>query len=262
MQGSLQLPHYRGMQVIVMRMHNLQDYIETQVHGNLPAHPCSICTWWSDSAEGLHFSAFHFAVAHSPKFLSPSLSLPLFLPAHFTARHVHDIFAAALISALINIFLALITISLPYFRRSSSSSVSAQCSTTFRNLPILTMSGSFSPEDCENAKHYNLLALVQSTNAASSDELCYSYFEAIIKEEVVPEVVPEMTLTMRKKVAQFEKLLPLHCSTDQRPDVAVVRKSDDLPLMLVEVHSSPFTNSYCAEMHTWCDGPTSPIPSV
>ena len=50
-----------------------------------------------------------------------------------------------------------------------------------------------------------------------------------------------MVITVRKKVPQFANLYPLYCSTDQRPDLTVSRKADNLPLILVEVHSSPFT---------------------
>ena len=93
--------------------------------------------------------------------------------------------------------------------------------------------GSLSPEECEDMNSYNLLALVASTDM-SSEELCFCYFV---------EVVKGLMLTLRKKANQFEKLLPLHCSTDQRPDVTVSRKRDSLPLIVVEVHSSPFATT-------------------
>ena len=50
----------------------------------------------------------------------------------------------------------------------------------------------------------------------------------------------EVKITVRKKVLGFEKLYPLYVTTDQRPDLTVSRETDNLPLILVEVHSSPF----------------------
>ena len=50
----------------------------------------------------------------------------------------------------------------------------------------------------------------------------------------------EVKITVRKKVPGFEKLYPLYVTTDQRPDLTVSRETDNLPLILVEVHSSPF----------------------
>ena len=49
-----------------------------------------------------------------------------------------------------------------------------------------------------------------------------------------------MKIIVNKKVPQFANLYPLYCSTDQRQDLNVFREKDDLPLILVEVHSSPF----------------------
>ena len=43
----------------------------------------------------------------------------------------------------------------------------------------------------------------------------------------------EVVVTARRKVTEFAELYPLYCSTDQRPDVLVSRKVDNL--MLVEV---------------------------
>ena len=49
-----------------------------------------------------------------------------------------------------------------------------------------------------------------------------------------------MVITVRKRVPHFANLYPLYCSTDQRPGLTVSRRVDNLPLILVEVHSSPF----------------------
>lgn len=72
-------------------------------------------------------------------------------------------------------------------------------------------------------------------SSSSSEDLCSSFFEKVV------EGMQEVVLTVRKTVPQCTNLYPLYCSTDQRPDLTVSRKADNLPLILMEVISSPFT---------------------
>ena len=126
-----------------------------------------------------------------------------------------------------------------------SSSSSKKSSSNFviganlSSLPLLLGSlSTFNPEDFDEMKHYDLLALLQppklsEVDKMSSEELCSMFFEKV-------DGMKEMNKTVRKKVPGLEKLYPLYVTTDQRPDLTVSRKVDNLPLILVEVHSSPF----------------------
>ena len=119
---------------------------------------------------------------------------------------------------------------------SSSSASFSQCA-KFSEFPILSGSmDSLWPEECGDIKLYDLLELIPEVASSSSEDLCSSFFEKVVRGMRMKEVV----ITVRKKVPQFANLYPLYCSTDQRPDLTVSRKADNLPLILVEVHSSPF----------------------
>ena len=126
-----------------------------------------------------------------------------------------------------------------------SSSSSKKSSSNFASgadlstLPMLSgWQGTFEPEDFGVMKHYDLLALLppelsKEDKSSSSEKLCSMFFDKV-------EGMKEMNKTVGKKVPEFEKLYPLYVTTDQRPDLTVSRKADDLPLILVEVHTSPF----------------------
>ena len=96
-------------------------------------------------------------------------------------------------------------------------------------------------EECENIKRYDLYHLLKlnpeeaSKSSSSSEVLCSSFFEEVVKGMNV-------VITVKKKVPQFANLYQLY-STDQRPDLNLSREEDDLPLILVEVHSSPFAET-------------------
>ena len=91
-------------------------------------------------------------------------------------------------------------------------------------------------------KLYDLLELLPellpkgvAKSSSSSEDLCSLFFQ-----EKVVKGMEEVKITVRKKVVGFEKLYPLYVTTDQRPDLTVSRETDNLPLILVEVRSSPF----------------------
>ena len=91
-------------------------------------------------------------------------------------------------------------------------------------------------------KLYDLLELLPellpkgvAKSSSSSEDLCSLFFQ-----EKVVKGMEEVKITVRKKVVGFEKLYPLYVTTDQQPDLTVSRKTDNLPLILVEVRSSPF----------------------
>ena len=127
-----------------------------------------------------------------------------------------------------------------------SSSIFAN-SANFIGLPLLSGSSyTFEPEEFQDMKHYCLMPLLhelpelpelsEEVMKSSSEDLCLLFFEEVVKGMKMKEV----KITVRKEVARFEKLYPLYVTTDQQPDLTVSRKTDDLPLILVEVHSSPF----------------------
>ena len=127
-----------------------------------------------------------------------------------------------------------------------SSSIFAN-SANFIGLPLLSGSSyTFEPEEFQDMKHYCLMPLLhelpelpelsEEVMKSSSEDLCLLFFEEVVKGMKMKEV----KITVRKEVAGFEKLYPLYVTTDQRPDLNVFRETDDLPLILVEVHSSPF----------------------
>ena len=127
-------------------------------------------------------------------------------------------------------------------KRKMSSSTSGKKSSSnfanFRDLPILSASmDTFVPEYFGDMKHYDLSELLPKgvAKSSSSEDLCSLFF----REKVV-KGMKEVKITVRKKVLGFEKLYPLYVTTDQRPDLTVSRETDNLPLILVEVHSSPF----------------------
>ena len=97
--------------------------------------------------------------------------------------------------------------------------------------------GTFVPEYFGDMKLYDLSELLPKgvAKSSSSEDLCSLFF----REKVV-KGMEEVKITVRKKVFRFEKLYPLYVTTDQRPDLTVSRETDNLPLILVEVHSSPF----------------------
>ena len=92
------------------------------------------------------------------------------------------------------------------------------------------------PEYFGDMKHYDLSELLPKgvAKSSSSEDLCSLFFREVVKG------MKEVKITVRKKVLGFEKLYPLYVTTDQRPDLTVSRETDNLPLILVEVHSSPF----------------------
>ena len=109
-------------------------------------------------------------------------------------------------------------------------------SANFRDLPILSGSiGTFLPEYYGDMKLYDLSELLPEAKSSSSEDLCSLFFQ-----EKVVKGMEEVKITVRKKVPGFKKLYPLYVTTDQRPDLTVSRKTDNLPLILVEVHSSLF----------------------
>ena len=134
-------------------------------------------------------------------------------------------------------------------KRAMSSSSSKKSSSNFANgainssaLPLLSGSiDTFQPEDFGDIKHYYLLPLLPKLSkgvamSSSTEDLCLLFFEEVVKGMKMKEV----KITVRKEVPGFEKLYPLYVTTDQRPDLTVSGKTDNLPLILVEVHSSPF----------------------
>jgi hypothetical protein len=106
----------------------------------------------------------------------------------------------------------------------------------FNSLPSLRKAlQSLWPQNCDDIKLYDLVALVpEVTNDPSSEEVCSLFFKKVVVG------MQEVDITVRKGVPHFAHLYPLYCSTDQRPDLTVFRRADKLPLILVEVHSSPF----------------------
>jgi hypothetical protein len=124
-----------------------------------------------------------------------------------------------------------------------SSSIFAN-SANFIGLPLLSGSSyTFKPEEFQDMKDYCLMHLLPKLplleKAKSSEELCLLFFEEVVRK-MKDVKMKEVKITVRKEVAGFEKLYPLYVTTDQRPDLNVFRETDDLPLILVEVHSSPF----------------------
>ena len=124
----------------------------------------------------------------------------------------------------------------------SSSSSFSKCA-KFSEFPLLSRSvESLWAEECVNIKRYDLYHLLKlnpeeaSKSSSSSEVLCSSFFEEVVKGMNV-------VITVKKKVPQFANLYQLYCSTDQRPDLNLSREEDDLPLILVEVHSSPFAET-------------------
>ena len=79
---------------------------------------------------------------------------------------------------------------------------------------------------------------MDNDNEEKSESFCSRYLETF--KELDSEVVE---LKVDKNYSQFEFLPELHCTMSQRPDVAIVRKYDQLTLLPVEVHSSPFSDS-------------------
>ena len=71
----------------------------------------------------------------------------------------------------------------------------------------------------------------------NSESLCCRYLETFRKVDNTVE------LKVRGRIKQLEYLPPIYCTTDVRPDVAIIRKCDGLTLLLVEVHSSPYDNT-------------------
>ena len=111
-------------------------------------------------------------------------------------------------------------------------------------LPLLSGSSyTFKPEEFQDMKDYCLMHLLPKLSllekAKSSEELCLLFFEEVVRK-MKDVKMKEVKITVRKKVHKFKKLYPLYVTTDQRPDLNVFRETDDLPLILVEVHSSPF----------------------
>ena len=92
------------------------------------------------------------------------------------------------------------------------------------------------PEDFGDIKLYDLSALSEGVTE-SSEDLCFLFFEEVVKGMEMKE---EVKMTVRKKAPGFKNLYELYVNTDQRPDLTVCRETDNLPLILVEVHSSPF----------------------
>ena len=133
-------------------------------------------------------------------------------------------------------------------KRTMSSSSSKKSSSNFANsanfnaLPLLSRSrDTFIPKEIGDMKHYYLLPLLPKLSkrvamSSSSEDLCFWFFEEVVRGMKMKEV----KITVRKKVPGFEKLYPLYVTTDQRPDLTVSRETENLPLILVEVHSSPF----------------------
>ena len=126
----------------------------------------------------------------------------------------------------------------------SSSTSSKKSSSNFANsasfsddLPILSMSvvATVTPEDIGDMKLYDLSELLPEEESSTSEGLCSLFFQ-----EKVVKGMEEVKITVRKKVLGFQRLYPLYVTTDQRPDLTVSRKMDNLPLILVVVHSSPF----------------------
>ena len=111
-------------------------------------------------------------------------------------------------------------------------------------LPLLSGSSyTFKPEEFQDMNDYCLMHLLPKLStlekAKSSEELCLLFFEEVVRK-MKDVKMKEVKITVRKKVHKFKKLYPLYVTTDQRPDLNVFRETDDLPLILVEVHSSPF----------------------
>ena len=99
------------------------------------------------------------------------------------------------------------------------------------------------PADFNNIKKYNLFEMgvskeMEIVNEENSDTFCSRYLETF--KELDSGVVE---LKVDKNYSQFEFLPELHCTMVQHPDVAIVRKCDQLTLLPVEVHSSPFSYS-------------------
>ena len=78
---------------------------------------------------------------------------------------------------------------------------------------------------------------MDNDNEEKSESFCSRYLETF------KELDSEVELKVDKNYSQFEFLPELHCTMSQRPDVAIVRKCDQLTLLPVEVHSSPFSDS-------------------
>ena len=133
---------------------------------------------------------------------------------------------------------------------STSGSTSSKKSSIVANsgnligLPLLSGSSyTFKPEKFQDMNDYSLMHLLPKLplleKAKSSEELCLLFFEEVVRK-MKDVKMKEVKITVRKKVLKFKKLYPLYVTTDQRPDLNVFRETDDLPLILVEVHSSPF----------------------
>ena len=67
-----------------------------------------------------------------------------------------------------------------------------------------------------------------------SEALCCRYLETF------REVDSTVELQVRERIKQLEYIPPIYCTTDECPDVAIIRKCDGLTLLLVEIHSSTY----------------------
>ena len=126
-------------------------------------------------------------------------------------------------------------------KKSSSNFANCANFSALRALPLLSRSSdSFRPADFVDMKYYCLRPLLPELSKEvamkSSEDLCLLFFKEVVRGMKMKEV----KITVRKEVPGFEKLYPLYVTTDQQPDLTVSRKTDNLPLILVEVHSSPF----------------------
>ena len=128
----------------------------------------------------------------------------------------------------------------PFLSGNSENSPFSACTRSILRLcrlPILSMSvvATVTPENIGDMKLYDLSELLPKEESSTSEDLCSLFFQ-----EKVVKGMEEVKITVRKKVLVFQRLYPLYATTDQRPDLTVSRKMDNLPLILVEVHSSPF----------------------
>ena len=90
-------------------------------------------------------------------------------------------------------------------------------------------------EFCVEKKSYSLRSLYRSSSGRSSEQNCRDYLRQILPQD--------WKFTVMKKLTILSNLPPLVCTVDQRPDITVYPPASDIPVTIVEVHSSPYEST-------------------
>ncbi len=130
-----------------------------------------------------------------------------------------------------------VTHAVPRIKPNASSSSMSQNLQLYSDLVSRSLNWRKTASKCADLTQYNLLDMGEGVEEESSEQRCLEVVQRILGRTAYGKWYKYQCT---KQNDDLESLLPLYCTPNQRPDVLVFEKGNRLPVLVIEVHSSPY----------------------